>query len=101
METAACELADRIDDLLPQTQCRRCGYDGCRPYAEAIAAGAADINRCPPGGTEALHGIARLLARVAPALDASRGAPGPLQVADIDESACIGCTLCIAACPVD
>jgi len=101
METAAGELADRIDDLLPQTQCRRCGYDGCRPYAEAIAAGAADINRCPPGGTEALHQIARLLARVAPPLDASRGAPGPLQVARIDESACIGCTLCIAACPVD
>lgn len=94
-------LADRIDEQLPQTQCRRCGYDGCRPYAEAIASGEADVNRCPPGGTATLLTLARLLDRPAPPLDATRGQPGPFRVACIDESACIGCTLCIAACPVD
>jgi electron transport complex protein RnfB len=94
-------LVDCIDERLPQTQCRRCGYDGCRPYAEAIAVGAADINRCPPGGTATLHTLARLVERPAPPLDTSRGEPGPLRVACIDESVCIGCTLCIAACPVD
>jgi Na+-translocating ferredoxin:NAD+ oxidoreductase subunit B len=95
------ELAGRIDDLLPQTQCRRCGYGGCRPYAEAIAAGDADVDRCPPGGEATLDALARLLGRAAPPLDTSRGTPGPLRVARIDEEACIGCTLCIAACPVD
>jgi Na+-translocating ferredoxin:NAD+ oxidoreductase subunit B len=95
------EVADRIDDLLPQTQCRRCGYAGCRPYAEAIATGDADVNRCPPGGEPTLAALARLLAREAPPLDTARGTPGPLRVARIDERACIGCTLCIAACPVD
>ena len=94
-------LADRIDAELPQTQCRRCGYDGCRPYAEAVAHGEADINRCPPGGASTLTALAALLERTAPPLDTSRGVPGPLHVACIDESACIGCTLCIAACPVD
>ena len=98
---ALSELADRIDALLPQTQCRRCGYAGCRPYAEAIAAGDADINRCPPGGSATLDALAGLLGRAAPPLDTSRGMPGPLRVARIDEDACIGCTLCIAACPVD
>jgi electron transport complex protein RnfB len=95
------DIADRIDALLPQTQCRRCGYDGCRPYAEAVARGVADINRCPPGGETTLAALARLLAREAPPLDTSRGLPGPLRIARIDEAACIGCTLCIAACPVD
>ena len=95
------ELANRIDAQLPQTQCRRCGYIGCRPYAEAIASGDADIDRCPPGGTATLNALAQLLGRAAPPLDTSRGLPGPLRVACIDESACIGCTLCIAACPVD
>lgn len=95
------EVADRIDALLPQTQCTRCGYPGCRPYAEAIAFGEADINRCPPGGESALDAIASLLGRDAPPLDASRGRPGPLLVARIDEERCIGCTLCINACPVD
>ena len=95
------ELAERIDDLLPQTQCRRCGYAGCRPYAEAIAAGDADIDRCPPGGETTIAALAMLLARSAPPLDTARGAPGPLRVAKIDEPDCIGCTLCIAACPVD
>ena len=95
------DLADRIDDLLPQTQCARCGYAGCRPYAEAVAAGAADINRCPPGGEATLVALAQLTTREAAPLDLSRGMPGPLRVARIDESACIGCTLCIKACPVD
>src|SRR5487761_2487404 len=94
-------LAGRIDDLLPQTQCTRCGYPGCRPYADAIAVGDADINRCPPGGESVLASLAALLGRAAPALDASRGTPGPLRIARIDEAACIGCTLCIQACPVD
>ena len=94
-------LAERIDARLPQTQCRRCGYDGCRPYAEAIAAGEADIDRCPPGGDATLVALGALLGRTPPPLDTSRGVPGPLLVACIDEGACIGCTLCIAACPVD
>jgi electron transport complex protein RnfB len=95
------DLADRIDDLLPQTQCRRCGYAGCRPYAEALAAHASDINRCPPGGAATIVALARLLEREPIALDPACGAPGPLHVARIDEQACIGCTLCIDACPVD
>jgi electron transport complex protein RnfB len=94
-------VAGRIDALLPQTQCTRCGYPGCRPYADAIAAGDADINRCPPGGEAVLAALAALLGREAPALDASRGMPGPLLAARIEEGVCIGCTLCIAACPVD
>lgn len=95
------ELARRIDDLLPQTQCRRCGYAGCAAYADAVARGDADVNRCPPGGVATLDALAQLLGRAAPPLDASCGAPGPLRVARVDEGACIGCTLCIAACPVD
>ncbi len=95
------DTADRIDELLPQTQCRRCGYAGCRPYADAVARGDADINRCPPGGEATLAALAHLLAREVAPLDTSRGIPGPLLVARIDERACIGCTLCIAACPVD
>ena len=94
-------LAERIDDLLPQTQCRRCGYAGCRPYADAIAAGEAAIDRCPPGGEATIASLARLLGRDAIPLDASRGAPGPRRIARIDEATCIGCTLCIQACPVD
>ncbi len=94
-------VAGRIDALLPQTQCTRCGYAGCRPYADAIAAGEAEINRCPPGGEAVLAALGALLGCEAPALDSSCGIPGPLQVARIDEGVCIGCTLCIAACPVD
>jgi electron transport complex protein RnfB len=94
-------LATRIDALLPQTQCTKCGYEGCRPYAAAIAAGEADINRCPPGGEDGVRALAALLDRPAPALDRSRGEPGPLMVAVVDETHCIGCTLCIDACPVD
>ena len=94
-------LAERIDALLPQTQCTRCGFPACRPYADAIAAGEADINRCPPGGEAVLAALAELVDRPAPTLEATRGTPGPLLVARIDEGACIGCTLCIQACPVD
>lgn len=94
-------LADRVDALLPQTQCTKCGYDGCRPYADAIAAGDAPINRCPPGGDEGIAALAALLQTPALPLDLSRGEPGPLLVARIDEAHCIGCTLCIQACPVD
>ena len=99
--TRAPDLADRIDDVLPQTQCARCGYAGCRPYAEAIAVGAAGIDRCPPGGDATIARLAQLVGCDAPPPDTSRGQPGPLLVARIDEAACIGCTLCIQACPVD
>jgi electron transport complex protein RnfB len=95
------DLAQRIDALLPQTQCTKCGYDGCRPYAEAVAAGTADIDRCPPGGDEGVARIARLLHRPPKALDPAVGAYRTPQVAAIDEPACIGCTKCIQACPVD
>ena len=94
-------LAQRIDALLPQTQCTKCGYDGCRPYAEAIALGRADINQCPPGGEEGVARIARLLGCAAKPLNAANGPYRPPQVAFIDEAACIGCTKCIQACPVD
>ena len=93
-------LAGRVDAALPQTQCRRCGYDGCRPYAEAVAGGAA-INRCPPGANDLIATLAALTGRPAIALDRSCGEPGRLTVARVDEAACIGCTLCIDACPVD
>jgi H+/Na+-translocating ferredoxin:NAD+ oxidoreductase subunit B len=94
-------LTDRIDALLPQTQCTRCGYHACRPYAEAIAAGTADINRCPPGGPQTIVALAALTGRPVQPLDATCGAYGSQTIARIDEAACIGCTLCIAACPVD
>ena len=93
-------LADDVDAVLPQTQCRRCGYDGCRPYAEAIAGGA-PINRCPPGADDLIAALAALTGRPAIALDRSCGEPGRLTMARVDEAACIGCTLCIDACPVD
>lgn len=94
-------LADKIDALLPQTQCGQCGFPGCRPYAEAIAAGEADINRCPPGGEATIKALADLLGVEPKPLDAEVGQEKPKQVAWIDEQACIGCTLCIQACPVD
>jgi electron transport complex protein RnfB len=89
-----------IDALLPQTQCQRCGYAGCLPYAQAVAEGEA-IDRCPPGGDEVIAALAALTQRPVVPLDASCGEHGPLSIARIDESWCIGCTLCIAACPVD
>lgn len=94
-------LACAIDDALPQTQCRKCGYDGCRPYANAMAAGTAPINRCPPGGAQGIAVLAALL-EVAPVpLDPACGVETPPRLALIDEALCIGCTLCIQACPVD
>jgi electron transport complex protein RnfB len=95
------ELARRIDGLLPQTQCTRCGFDGCRPYAQAIAEGRADIDQCPPGGDAGVAKLAALLGRPAKPLNPQFGAHTPPTVAVIDEDACIGCTKCIQACPVD
>ncbi len=94
-------LADRIDALLPQTQCTKCGYDGCRPYAEAIADDSAAINQCPPGGASGIAKLAALTGRTALPLNPANGVESPLRVAVIDEPRCIGCTLCIQACPVD
>ncbi len=94
-------LAEIIDALLPQTQCRRCGYPACKPYAEAIANGAANINQCPPGGAAGIHRLAALLGREYLPLSPERGVEMPKIVAVIDENLCIGCTLCIQACPVD
>jgi electron transport complex protein RnfB len=94
-------LADRIDAALPQTQCTRCGYPDCRRYAQAIAAGEADINRCPPGGAEGIIRLAAITGREPLPLDPARGSEGPRALALIDEAWCIGCTLCIKACPVD
>ena len=90
-----------IDALLPQTQCTQCGYAGCRPYAEAIAQGAAPINRCPPGGAAGIAALAALLGRPALPLDPAHGTEGPRTAALIDEARCIGCMLCIQACPTD
>jgi Na+-translocating ferredoxin:NAD+ oxidoreductase subunit B len=97
----ATPLADRIDAALPQTQCTRCGYPDCRRYAEAIAEGAADINRCPPGGAQGIVRLATITGRAVQPLDPERGHEGPRALAVIDEAWCIGCTLCIKACPVD
>jgi electron transport complex protein RnfB len=94
-------LADQIDAILPQTQCGQCGFPGCRPYAEAIAKGEAEINRCPPGGQTVIVALADLLGREPIPLDGEVGAEKPKMVAIIDENICIGCTLCLQACPVD
>jgi Na+-translocating ferredoxin:NAD+ oxidoreductase subunit B len=91
-------LVEKIEGILPQTQCGQCGYPGCKPYAEAIAKGEADINLCPPGGLEGVQRLADLLGREVKPLDAEEK---PKAVAIIDENTCIGCTLCIQACPVD
>ena len=94
-------FAVRIDALLPQTQCTRCGFPTCRAYADAIADGTADIDRCPPGGVEGVAALADLLGVAAKPLDRACGIEAPPTVALIDEDVCIGCTKCIQACPVD
>lgn len=94
-------VVDHIDTILPQTQCGQCNYPGCRPYAEAIAAGEADINQCPPGGEAAIQALADLLDREVKPLNPENGVETEKMVAVIDEEVCIGCTLCIRACPVD
>lgn len=92
-------IVDKIDALLPQTQCGQCGYPGCKPYAEAIASGEAEINKCAPGGEAVVIALADLLGREIPTEGVIEDKPP--MVAFIDENACIGCTLCIQACPVD
>ena len=94
-------LIEQIDARLPQTQCRQCGFAGCQPYAQAIATGQADINQCPPGGEAVIQALAVLLNRTPKPLNPKHGVHKPRQVAVIDEQDCIGCTLCIQACPVD
>ncbi|MDR2788192.1 MAG: electron transport complex subunit RsxB [Candidatus Accumulibacter sp.] len=91
-------LVEKIEAILPQTQCGQCGYPGCKPYAKAIAEGEAEINRCPPGGQEGVVKLADLLGREVEPLDVEER---PRQVAFIDERSCIGCTLCLQACPVE
>ncbi len=93
-------LVEKVDAILPQTQCGQCGFPGCKPYAEAIAKGEADINLCPPGGADGVKRLAELLGVEAKPLGAGLE-PKPKSVAVIDENICIGCTLCIQACPVD
>ncbi len=99
-DTSGSHLAEQINRVLPQTQCTKCGYDGCRPYAEAIVAGEA-INRCPPGGPEVIEALAQLTDQHARALDPAVGEHTPQTIAFIREDECIGCTKCIQACPVD
>ncbi len=94
-------VVDQIDALLPQTQCGQCTYAGCRPYAEAMAAGEADINQCPPGGEITITALADLLGVDAKPLNEEHGEHSEKSVVIIDEQVCIGCTLCIQACPVD
>ena len=99
--TAPQSLADQIEDLLPQTQCTKCGYPACRPYAEAVASGAANYNQCPPGGAQGIARLAQLLGKPVIPLNPANGVERARPVAVIDETLCIGCTLCIQACPVD
>lgn len=98
---APMELAARIDAALPQTQCTRCGYPDCATYAQAIASGEAAINQCPPGGSEGVARLAAITGQAVLPLSAEHGVEGPRTVAFIDEAWCIGCTLCIKACPTD
>ncbi len=95
------QLARDLDALLPQTQCRRCGFEGCQPYARAMASGAAKPNRCPPGGESTLTALSAALGRATEPLDPATGTFGPLYAAVINEDICIGCAKCLPACPVD
>ncbi len=99
--SSSARLVEAIDAALPQTQCTRCGYPDCRSYAQAVADGQAGINQCPPGGAQGIARLAEITGRPALPLNLANGAEGPLQLAVIDETWCIGCTLCIKACPVD
>jgi len=99
--TAIDSLTQALNDALPQTQCTRCGYADCHAYADAMARGQADINQCPPGGAEGIARLARISGRRASPLNPANGTEGPRQLAVIDEAWCIGCTLCLKACPVD
>ncbi|WP_295850767.1 RnfABCDGE type electron transport complex subunit B [uncultured Xylophilus sp.] len=99
--SAVALLAARLDAALPQTQCTRCGYPDCAAYATAMATGEAEINRCPPGGREGVERLAAIVGRSPLPLDAASGAEGPRRLAVIDEAWCIGCTLCLDACPTD
>ena len=101
LKTGSDPVVDQIEALLPQTQCAQCGYPGCRPYAQAIASGEADINQCPPGGADGIRALADLLGREPKPLNPENGVEQNRTVAVIDEATCIGCTLCIQACPVD
>lgn len=94
-------LVHQVDAILPQTQCTQCGYSGCLPYAQAIVQNNAPINRCPPGGENGVRALAQLLDRPVTPLNPECGQPEPLHIAVIDETHCIGCTLCIQACPTD
>ena len=94
-------LVEQLNNALPQTQCTRCGYPDCQRYAEAIAQGEADINQCPPGGTEGVERLALLTGKPVIPLNPDNGLEGPRTIAIIDEAWCIGCTLCIAVCPTD
>ena len=94
-------LVKRIDAVLPQTQCQRCGYVDCYAYAQALAANSTDLNQCPPGGDSTIAALAQLLQRAAKPLNPAHGIHAPRTVAVIDEAVCIGCTRCILACPVD
>lgn len=95
------DLAQRILNALPQTQCTRCGYPDCAAYAQAIADGEAGINQCPPGGAQGIERLAAITGKVQLQLDPQYGTEGPRSVVFIDEDWCIGCTLCIKACPTD
>lgn len=99
--TADCSLSERIAAVLPQTQCTRCAYSDCAAYAQAIASGEASINQCPPGGAEGVERLSRITGLPVQPLNPAHGIEAPRAVAIIDEAWCIGCTLCIKACPVD
>ena len=101
MQKSPPTLKERINAALPQTQCTRCGYPDCAAYAEAIALQGAPINQCPPGGAEGIERLSAITGQPAPPLNPDNGVEGPRAVAVIDEAWCIGCTLCLDACPTD